>query len=73
MDGVGLLHAVSSLAQVDVGSGQALVAQRGEGTVDVADLGLSMQDLAAVLHETLYEKYMNNAVTDVSMRRRAAK
>ena len=45
---------------------QALVAQRGEGTVDVADLGLSMQDLAAVLHETLYEKYMNNAVTDVS-------
>ena len=45
---------------------QALVAQRGEGTVDVANLGLSMQDLAAVLHETLYEKYMNNAVTDVS-------
>ena len=45
---------------------QALVAQRDEGTVDVADLGLSMQDLAAVLHETLYEKYMNNAVTDVS-------
>lgn len=45
---------------------QALVAQRGEGTVGVADLGLSMQDLAAVLHETLYEKYMNNAVTDVS-------
>lgn len=45
---------------------QALVAQREDGAVDVSDLGLPQKDMAAVLQETLYDKYMNHAVTDVT-------
>lgn len=45
---------------------QALIAQREDGTVDVSDLGLTQKDMAAVLQETLYDKYMNHAVTDVT-------
>lgn len=45
---------------------QALISQREDGTVDVSDLGLTQKDMAAVLQETLYDKYMNHAVTDVT-------
>lgn len=45
---------------------QALVAQREDGAVDVSDLGLTQKDMATVLQETLYDKYMNHAVTDVT-------
>ena len=45
---------------------QALIDQREDGTVDVSDLGLTQKDMAAVLQETLYDKYMNHAVTDVT-------
>lgn len=45
---------------------QALIAQREDGAVDVSDLGLTQKDMATVLQETLYDKYMNHAVTDVT-------
>lgn len=45
---------------------QALIAQRENGTLDVSDLGLTQKDMAAVLQETLYDKYMSQAVTDVT-------
>lgn len=45
---------------------QALIDQREDGTVDVSDLGLTQKDMAAVLQETLYDKYMSQAVTDVT-------
>ena len=55
-----------SYATVKTDLAQALVDQREDGTVDVSDLGLTQKDMAAVLQETLYDKYMNHAVTDVT-------
>lgn len=55
-----------SYAAVKTDLAQALVDQREDGTVDVSDLGLTQKDMAAVLQETLYDKFMNHAVTDVT-------
>lgn len=52
---------------------QALIAQREDGTVDVSDLDLTQKDMAAVLQETLYDKYMNHAVTDVTYKTEGGK
>lgn len=52
---------------------QALIAQREDGAVDVSDLGLTQKDMAAVLQETLYDKYMNHAVTDVTYKTEGGK